>query len=169
MKFISHKMRLWSKGRSPCTWSQRWQAISQERRILFGDVAYRDYRVVVYPQPKKKEKDLDIAAINGGDFKLSWTWRNGKGLRSSSKQMGKSNKVASRPLRICDKKSKIPYVENKDGETGAAIGLLKIGFQNPYISPTPASHVWCSLHLQVTTQLINISTVNKKEIKPYQL
>ena len=30
-----------------------------------------------------------------------------------------------------DKKSKIPYVELKMGETGAAIGLLKIGFQNP--------------------------------------
>ena len=40
-------------------------------------------------------------------------------------------KVASRLLRDSDKKSKIPYVEMKMGETGAAIGLLKISFQNP--------------------------------------
>ncbi|MEG3142981.1 DUF6287 domain-containing protein [Streptococcus sp. 2A/TPW/M5] len=49
----------------------------------------------------EKEKDLDIAAINGGDFSsLAGTWRNGKGLRSSSKQTEKSRaKAASRLLR----------------------------------------------------------------------
>ncbi len=54
---------------------------SQRTWILFGDVAYRDYHLEwwkAYPQPKKK--DLDIAAINGGDFSsLAGTWHNGKG------------------------------------------------------------------------------------------
>ena len=81
----------------------------------------------------EKEKDLDIAAINGGDFSsLAGTWRNGKGLKSSSKQTEKSRAKGSlKAVADSDKKSKIPYVEMKMGETGAAIGLLKIGFQNP--------------------------------------
>ena len=41
-----------------------------------------------------------------------------------------------------DKKSKIPYVEMKMGETSAAIGLLKIGFKiRMETSLIPASHV----------------------------
>ena len=108
---------------------------SQERRILFGDAAYRDYHLEwwkAYPQPKK-EKDLDIAAINGGDFSsLAGTWRNGKGAEIVIQADGKVKGQGSlKAVADSDKKSKIPYVEMKMGETGAAIGLLKIGFQNP--------------------------------------
>ncbi len=64
---------------------------SQERRILFGDVAYRrDYhleRWKAYPQPRKT---LVIAAINGGDFSsLAGTWAQWQELKSSSKQTEK--------------------------------------------------------------------------------
>ncbi len=108
---------------------------SQERRILFGDAAFRDYHLEwwkAYPQPKK-EKDLDIAAINGGDFSsLAGTWRNGKGAEIVIQADGKVKGQGSlKAVADSDKKSKIPYVEMKMGETGAAIGLLKIGFQNP--------------------------------------
>ncbi len=51
------------------------------------------------------------------------------------------------------------------GETGGD-WLLKIGFKiQMETSLDTASYVWCSLNLQVTTQLINISTVTKSEIK----
>ncbi len=108
---------------------------SQERRILFGDAAFRDYHLEwwkAYPQPKK-EKDLDIAAINGGNFSsLAGTWRNGKGAEIVIQADGKVKGQGSlKAVADSDKKSKIPYVEMKMGETGAAIGLLKIGFQNP--------------------------------------
>ena len=108
---------------------------SQERRIIFGDVAFRDYHLEwwkAYPQVKS-EKDLDIAAINGGDFSsLVGTWRNGKGAEIVIQADGKVKGQGSlKAVADSDKKSKIPYVEMKMGETGAAIGLLKIGFQNP--------------------------------------
>lgn len=109
--------------------------VSQERRIFFGEAAFRDYHQEwwkAYPQPKK-EKDLDIGAINGGDFSsLAGTWRNGKGAEIVIQADGKVKGQGSlKAVADSDKKSKIPYVEMKMGETGAAIGLLKIGFQNP--------------------------------------
>lgn len=76
---------------------------------------------------------MDIAAINGGDFSsLAGTWRNGKGAEIVIQADGKVKGQGSlKAVADSDKKSKIPYVEMKMGETGAAIGLLKIGFQNP--------------------------------------
>ncbi len=77
------------------------------------------------PWRKKRKEDLDIAAINGGDFSsLAGTWRNGRGLRSSSKQWEevKRDQGSLKAVADSDKKSRIPYVEVKMGETGAAIG-----------------------------------------------
>lgn len=92
----------------------------------------------------EKEKDLDIAAINGGDFSsLAGTWRNGKGAEIVIQADGKVKGQGSlKAVADSDKKSKIPYVEMKMGETGAAIGLLKsVSKIQMETSLIPASHV----------------------------
>ena len=56
--------------------------VSPLRRIFYHQAsfqAYQDKWWEAYPEPKK-EADLDIAAINSGDFSsLAGTWRNAKG------------------------------------------------------------------------------------------
>ncbi len=90
---------------------------------------------------RKKEKVLDIAAINGGDFKFSWNLAQWQGLNVTQAD-GKVMVKAAQGCCGLDKKSKIPMLEMKMGETGAAIGLFenrsKIQMETSLI---PASHV----------------------------
>ena len=105
------------------------------RRIFYHQAPFQTYQDKwweAYPA-LKKEVDLDISAINSGDFSsLVGTWRNAKGQEmviqadSTVKGQGRIKAVAN-----SDKTSKIPYVELRVGETGAAVGLFKIGFENP--------------------------------------
>ena len=109
--------------------------VSPLRRIFYHQASFQTYQDKwweAYPAPKK-EVDLDISAINSGDFSsLVGTWRNAKGQEmviqadSTVKGQGRIKAVAN-----SDKTSKIPYVELRVGETGAAVGLFKIGFENP--------------------------------------
>lgn len=109
--------------------------VSPLRRIFYHQASFQTYQDKwweAYPAPKK-EVDLDISAINSGDFSsLVGTWRNAKGQEmviqadGTVKGQGRIKAVAN-----SDKTSKIPYVELRVGETGAAVGLFKIGFENP--------------------------------------
>ena len=109
--------------------------VSPLRRIFYHQTSFQTYQDKwweAYPAPKK-EVDLDISAINSGDFSsLVGTWRNAKGQEmviqadGTVKGQGRIKAVAN-----SDKTSKIPYVELRVGETGAAVGLFKIGFENP--------------------------------------
>ena len=109
--------------------------VSPLRRIFYHQAPFQTYQDKwweAYPA-LKKEVDLDISAINSGDFSsLVGTWRNAKGQEmiiqadSTVKGQGRIKAVAN-----SDKTSKIPYVELRVGETGAAVGLFKIGFENP--------------------------------------
>ena len=109
--------------------------VSPLRRIFYHQASFQTYQDKwweAYPAPKK-EVDLDISAINSGDFSsLVGTWRNAKGQEmviqadSTVKGQGRIKAVAN-----SDKTSKISYVELRVGETGAAVGLFKIGFENP--------------------------------------
>lgn len=108
--------------------------VSPLRRIFYHQASFQTYQDKwweAYPAPKK-EVDLDISAINSGDFSsLVGTWRNAKGQEmviqadGTVKGQGRIKAVAN-----SDKTSKIPYVELRVGETGAAVGLFKIGFEN---------------------------------------
>ena len=109
--------------------------VSPLRRIFYHQAPFQTYQDKwweAYPA-LKKEVDLDISAINSGDFSsLVGTWRNAKGQEmviqadGTVKGQGRIKAVAN-----SDKTSKIPYVELRVGETGAAVGLFKIGFENP--------------------------------------
>jgi len=109
--------------------------VSPLRRIFYHQASFQTYQDKwweAYPAPKK-EVDRDISAINSGDFSsLVGTWRNAKGQEmviqadGTVKGQGRIKAVAN-----SDKTSKIPYVELRVGETGAAVGLFKIGFENP--------------------------------------
>ena len=111
------------------------RVVSPLRRIFYHQASFQTYQDKwweAYPAPKK-EVDLDISAINSGDFSsLVGTWRNAKGQEmviqadGTVKGQGRIKAVAN-----SDKTSKIPYVELRVGETGAAVGLFKIGFENP--------------------------------------
>lgn len=111
------------------------RVVSPLRRIFYHQAPFQTYQDKwweAYPAPKK-EVDLDISAINSGDFSsLVGTWRNAKGQEmviqadGTVKGQGRIKAVAN-----SDKTSKIPYVELRVGETGAAVGLFKIGFENP--------------------------------------
>lgn len=78
-------------------------------------------------------QDLDIEAINNGDIStLTGTWRNGNGDVLIINSDGTTNKSYTvHTLVDSDKKSKIPYAGLSDGKTGSALGLYKIGFENP--------------------------------------
>ncbi|MCD4907126.1 DUF6287 domain-containing protein [Enterococcus faecalis] len=78
-------------------------------------------------------QDLNIEAINNGDIStLAGTWKNGNGDVLIINSDGTTNKgYTIHTLVDSDKKSKIPYAELSDGATGAALGLYKIGFENP--------------------------------------
>ncbi|OFI46791.1 hypothetical protein BG262_03060 [Floricoccus penangensis] len=84
-------------------------------------------------QPTITDGDLDIQAINNGDFStLVGTWKNGKGNIITINADGTTNgNMTIKAVKDSDKTSKVPYVGISNGETGAAIGLFKIGFKNP--------------------------------------
>ncbi len=103
------------------------------------------------------------------ETRLAGTRRTASGLRSSS-GVSRWESQGPQPRAVADsdkKKAKYPGVEIvRASETGAAIGLLK---NCPKIQMETSSTIskprLVLTNLQVTTQLINISTVNKKEIK----
>lgn len=84
---------------------------------------------------KDNFQDLDIEAINNGDFStLVGTWKNGKGnvlVINPDGLVNDNQKIT--PVQNSDKTSKVPYVNIKSipEGPGAAIGLYKVGFLNP--------------------------------------
>lgn len=72
-------------------------------------------------QPTITDGDLDIEAINNGDFStLVGTWKNGKGNIIKINADGSTDKYGLlHAVKDSDKTSKIPYV----GINGAALGL----------------------------------------------
>lgn len=109
--------------------------VSPLRRIFYHQAsfqAYQDKWWESYPEPKK-EADLDIAAINNGDFSsLAGTWRNAKGQEMVIQEDGTvKGQGRLKAVPNSDKTSKVPYVDLRVGETGVAVGLFKIGFENP--------------------------------------
>ena len=84
-------------------------------------------------QAETSNQDLDIAAINSGDFStLIGTWVNGNGDVVTINSNGTtSDGGVLQAVADSDKTSKVPYVGLSYGQTGAAIGLYKIGFENP--------------------------------------
>lgn len=77
--------------------------------------------------------DLDIEAINNGDLTtLVGTWMNGNGDVLVINADGTTNgNYTIHSVPDSDKTSKIPYANLSDGTVGAALGLYKIGFENP--------------------------------------
>ena len=109
--------------------------VSPLRRIFYHQAsfhAYQDKWWEAYSEPKK-EADLDIAAINSGDFSsLAGTWRNAKGQEMVIQEDGTvKGQGRLKAVPNSDKTSKVPYVDLRVGETGVAVGLFKIGFENP--------------------------------------
>ncbi|EPH81464.1 hypothetical protein D925_01290 [Enterococcus faecalis B83616-1] len=78
-------------------------------------------------------EDLNIEAINNGDFTtLAGIWQNGNGQVLVINQDGTTEDgqiITGVPQ--SDVTSKIPYANIRSGQTGAALGLYKIGFSNP--------------------------------------
>lgn len=108
---------------------------SKEKRILYGQTYFRSYQEnwwENYPEPQT-ELDLDIPAIESGDFtSLVGTWQNGKGNVITINADGTTNDGNHiQAIPNSSSRSSVPYVGLSQGMTGAAIGLLKIGFQNP--------------------------------------
>ncbi|MFS9230675.1 DUF6287 domain-containing protein [Streptococcus australis] len=109
--------------------------VSPLRRIFYHQAsfqAYQDKWWEAYPEPKM-DADLDIAAINNGDFSsLAGTWRNAKGQEMVIQEDGTvKGQGRLKAVPNSDKTSKVPYVDLRVGETGVAVGLFKIGFENP--------------------------------------
>ena len=109
--------------------------VSPLRRIFYHQAsfqAYQDKWWEAYPEPKK-DADLDITAINSGDFSsLAGTWRNAKGQEMVIQEDGTvKGQGRLKAVPNSDKTSKVPYVDLRVGETGVAVGLFKIGFENP--------------------------------------
>ncbi|URZ86709.1 hypothetical protein KIW23_06335 [Floricoccus penangensis] len=84
-------------------------------------------------QPTITDGDLDIQAINNGDFStLVGTWKNGKGENITINADGTTNTgLTIKSVKDSDKTSKVPYANLTGGQTGGALGLYKIGFKNP--------------------------------------
>ena len=72
-------------------------------------------------------------AIESGDFtSLVGTWQNGKGNEITINADGTTSDGGRiQAIPNSSSRSSLPYVGLSQGMTGAAIGLLKIGFQNP--------------------------------------
>ncbi|GGD03858.1 hypothetical protein GCM10011573_36690 [Enterococcus wangshanyuanii] len=85
------------------------------------------------PVPAQTQIDLDIDAINNGDFTtLVGTWVNGLGDRLIINTDGTTNiGYTLHSVKDSDITSKIPYASLSDGMSGAALGLYTIGFENP--------------------------------------
>jgi hypothetical protein len=109
---------------------------TQENRILYGKSYLRPYRLdwwKLYQHNSISEVDLDIEAIENSDIStLVGIWRNGRGnelIINSDGTTGDGNKI--KVIKESSKKSRVPYVSIQNGHTSAAIGLFKIGFENP--------------------------------------
>lgn len=107
---------------------------SSEKTVF--EVRGDDIVQMIYQKPnwwenyeKAVEIDLDIEAINSGDFSsLVGTWANGRGEEFTINQDGTTSfggEIVAVPN--SDKISKIPYASLR----GAALGFFKIGFENP--------------------------------------
>lgn len=109
--------------------------VSKERRVFRvddGDVTELIYQKKKWWENYSKQQteiDLDIVAINSGDFStLAGTWENGKGDILIIHDDGTTNLGMSiMAVPDSDKTSKIPYASTGAG----ALGLFKIGFENP--------------------------------------
>ncbi|WP_086348855.1 DUF6287 domain-containing protein [Candidatus Enterococcus clewellii] len=83
--------------------------------------------------PQEVSQDLDIAAINSGDLStLIGTWQNGEGDVLVINADGTTNiNMTVHSVIDSDKTSKVPYANLAAERTGAALGLYRIGFENP--------------------------------------
>lgn len=84
------------------------------------------------PSDTNHQLDLDIPAINGGDFKtLMGVWKNGDGDTLNISRDGKVNGTLTlSPVSDPDSTSNRPYVGISDGTTGAIIAFYPIGARN---------------------------------------
>ncbi|WP_213087399.1 DUF6287 domain-containing protein [Streptococcus pacificus] len=112
--------------------------VSQERRAFMegvdGSLNLLEYLEKDWWKAyQTQEKDLDIEAINNGDFSsLVGTWKNGKGNTLVIYEDGSLNDDAQLyAVQNSGEISKVPYASISYGYTGAALGLYKIGFKNP--------------------------------------
>ncbi|MGT2772051.1 DUF6287 domain-containing protein [Streptococcus marimammalium] len=112
--------------------------VSQERRAFIegidGSLDLLEYLEKDWWKAyQSQEKDLDIEAINNGDFSsLVGTWKNGKGNTLVINEDGSTNSGAQiKSVQNSDKISLVPYAGIGDNFTGVALGLYKIGFKNP--------------------------------------
>lgn len=81
----------------------------------------------------QSNKDLNIEEINNNNLaSLVGTWKNGLGDTIQVNSDGTTNlNLTVHGVENSDKTSKIPYARLSDGVTGSALGLFKIGFENP--------------------------------------
>ena len=85
-------------------------------------------------QPNISDNDLNIEAINNGDFtSLIGTWKNGKNDVLIINTDGTTNMAfVVHGVPESGKTSKVPFASlSAGGPGGAALGLYKIGFKNP--------------------------------------
>lgn len=89
--------------------------------------------LVTESSENQAETDLNIEEINNNNLaSLVGTWENAKGDTLIIYSDGSTNKnLTVHGVENSDQTSTIPYASLTDGTTGAALGLFKIGFENP--------------------------------------
>nr|WP_223213989.1 PIN-like domain-containing protein [Streptococcus troglodytae] len=85
-------------------------------------------------QELTKQKDLDIEAINNGNYEsLVGIWKNSRGDILDIKFDGQVNDdMKLVKIKNLNSTNKVPCIGIGNGYTGAALVLFKIGFKNPY-------------------------------------
>lgn len=109
---------------------------SDERRIFYnleGSYSIREYHNAWWESYPSQDNNLDIPAINDGDFSsLVGTWRNGQGDTLTINMDGTTNGEGKiTPVKDSGENGQVPYVTYSYGYTGAAIALFEIGLRNP--------------------------------------